>query len=454
MFTVISTVVIGLIVLSLLVVIHEAGHTLAARRCGVRVTEFFLGMPCRFRFARRSKKYGTLVGVTPILLGGYTRICGMEGEEDERLADVFACVSRHGRVRADALAEEVGCSVEDAYAMLATLADWAAIEPYYDPALGEDPNQSDWPAAFQTLARDAAGLTIYDVGSHVGEPGSTEAGEPRAITDSAAALAAERSHTYLGCSFGQKLLMLVAGPFFNLVLAVLLMVVALSGIGYQAADGTTLASVTEGSLADDAGIQAGDTVTSIDGTEVTTWDELGTALDEAFADEESFEVSWTHDGEQRTATITPSDDDQVLGITVRTKTVHANIVESISYSFQYAVAVVQAVIQLIIPTQTMEVLNQSTSIVGIAVISQRAAMEGLADLLMIMPAISMSLCFMNLLPIPPLDGGKVLIEIINLIRRKPLSKRAELVVSYIGIAFFLFVFIYVLRLDIIRFVMG
>jgi regulator of sigma E protease len=81
-------------------------------------------------------------------------------------------------------------------------------------------------------------------------------------------------------------------------------------------------------------------------------------------------------------------------------------------------------------------------------------MEGLADLLMIMSAISMSLCFMNLLPIPPLDGGKVLIEIINLIRRKPLSKRAELVVSYIGIAFFLFVFIYVLRLDIIRFVMG
>lgn len=60
----------GLLLLSLLVVIHEAGHFLFARLFRVRVTEFFLGMPSRIRLAFRSKKYGTLFGVTPVLLGG------------------------------------------------------------------------------------------------------------------------------------------------------------------------------------------------------------------------------------------------------------------------------------------------------------------------------------------------------------------------------------------------
>lgn len=452
--TVISTIVIGLLVLSLLVVIHEGGHTLAARVCGVRVTEFFIGMPCRVRLAHRSKKHGTLVGITPLLLGGYTRICGMEGDDDERLADAYACVCRHGRVKAADLADEVGCSVDDAYTLLATLVDWASIEPYYDPDLGENPGQNEWPEAFQTVARDEKGLTIYDAGSQVGSEGSSEAGEPTPVDDPAAAIADERSRTYLGCGFGQKLLMLVAGPAFNLLLAILLMVAALSGIGYEVAEGTTLAAVAEGSLAEEAGIEAGDTITSIDGVEVSDWDELGEAVDDAFADGGSFEVTWTHDGEARTATIEPSGDDDVLGITVRTKTVRADVIDSVRASFGYAWEVVKAVVQLIIPTQTIGVLNQSTSVVGIAVMSQQAAEAGLASLLMIMSAISMSLCFMNLLPIPPLDGGKVLIELINLLRGRPISKRAELVISYVGIAFFLFVFVYVLRLDIIRFVMG
>ena len=71
---------------------------------------------------------------------------------------------------------------------------------------------------------------------------------------------------------------------------------------------------------------------------------------------------------------------------------------------------------------------------------------------MIVASISMSLCFVNLLPIPPLDGGKVLIELIQFVRGRPLPKRAQMIVSYVGLAFFLFVFIYVLRLDLLRYI--
>ena len=77
----------GLLVLSALVFIHEGGHFLAARAFGVRVSEFFLGMPSRLRLSFKSRRMGTEFGITPILLGGYNRICGMEPGDDELLAD-------------------------------------------------------------------------------------------------------------------------------------------------------------------------------------------------------------------------------------------------------------------------------------------------------------------------------------------------------------------------------
>ena len=58
-----SAVFWGVVLLSVLVFVHEAGHFLSARAFGLRVTEFFLGMPCRLRLSWRSRSRGTEVGV-------------------------------------------------------------------------------------------------------------------------------------------------------------------------------------------------------------------------------------------------------------------------------------------------------------------------------------------------------------------------------------------------------
>ena len=86
--------------------------------------------------------------------------------------------------------------------------------------------------------------------------------------------------------------------------------------------------------------------------------------------------------------------------------------------------------------------------------ASEAASSGFLDLLLLAASISMSLGFMNLLPIPPLDGGKILIEVIQLLIRRPLSLKAQNAVSYVGLAFFLFIFIVVVKNDIFRFVIG
>ena len=84
----------GLLTLSVLVFIHEGGHFLAARACGVRVTEFFLGLPCSKNIHRVSKRIGTKFGVTPILLGGYAAVSGMEDAQTPCAAAVLSAVSR------------------------------------------------------------------------------------------------------------------------------------------------------------------------------------------------------------------------------------------------------------------------------------------------------------------------------------------------------------------------
>ena len=128
--------------------------------------------------------------------------------------------------------------------------------------------------------------------------------------------------------------------------------------------------------------------------------------------------------------------------------------EAAQATLAYTGQVASYVAQLIQPQHTMEVLDQSSSVVGIAVMTSEAASSGAYELALVAAAVSMSLGFMNLLPIPPFDGGKILIELIQLVIRRPLSLRAQSALSYLGLAFIVFVFVVVLRNDIVRFVIG
>ena len=111
--SVLSSVFWGLLMLSVLVFLHEGGHFLAARACGVRVTEFFLGLPCRFDIHYTSRRIGTKFGVTPLLLGGYAAICGMDPTDVSCADRVLAAIYRHGRVTVADLAVELELSEED-----------------------------------------------------------------------------------------------------------------------------------------------------------------------------------------------------------------------------------------------------------------------------------------------------------------------------------------------------
>ena len=128
--------------------------------------------------------------------------------------------------------------------------------------------------------------------------------------------------------------------------------------------------------------------------------------------------------------------------------------QAIQGGFMYVGMVVQAIAGLFNPATAAETVSQSTSIVGIAIMSKDALSAGIESAISFTAMISVSLGLMNLLPIPPLDGGKLVIEIVQKISRRIASPRVVGYVSMAGMVLFIGFFAIMLNQDIQRFVFG
>lgn len=437
----------GVLLLSVLVFVHEGGHFLAARACGVRVTELFLGMSCRFNVHFSSKRIGTKFGVTPLLIGGYAAICGMDPQTVPCAPAVLAAVHRHGTVSVSDLARELELDPDDVLDACAFLLGWGSIAPVYE----DESKQSSkyYPMTYASMPRDAAGNTVYD-GKAFDRTHATKQGDawvPPMGDDEF--YRCERSHTYLGKGFWKRALMLVAGIIVNILTGFILMVGVYSIVGIQSVDNVnTIGAVEAGSPAASAGLKAGDAILMVDGESTATWEEVYNALQES-GEDGAVDLTVEHDGSQRQMTIELSDQG-TLGISASVRTVRLNPLDSMRVGAMYIVQTAQGVIRMLTPQHTVEMLNNSASIVGISVLSAQAAQAGAGTFLSFAALISFSLGFMNLLPIPPLDGGKLLIEIVQAVSRRQVPIKVQAAFSWLGIILFGLLFVYMLRVDILR----
>ena len=437
----------GVLLLSVLVFVHEGGHFLAARACGVRVTELFLGMPCRFNVHFSSKRIGTKCGVTPLLIGGYAAICGMDPQTVPCAPAVLAAVHRHGTVSVSDLARELELDPDDVLDACAFLLGWGSIAPVYE----DESKQSSkyYPMTYASMPRDAAGNTVYD-GKAFDRTHATKQGDawvPPMGDDEF--YRCERSHTYLGKGFWKRALMLVAGIIVNILTGFILMVGVYSIVGIQSVDNVnTIGAVEAGSPAASAGLKAGDAILMVDGESTATWEEVYNALQES-GEDGAVDLTVEHDGSQRQMTIELSDQG-TLGISASVRTVRLNPLDSMRVGAMYIVQTAQGIIRMLTPQHTVEMLNNSASIVGISVLSAQAAQAGAGTFLSFAALISFSLGFMNLLPIPPLDGGKLLIEIVQAVSRRQVPIKVQAAFSWLGIILFGLLFVYMLRVDILR----
>ena len=127
---------------------------------------------------------------------------------------------------------------------------------------------------------------------------------------------------------------------------------------------------------------------------------------------------------------------------------------AIQAGFVYIGMVVQAVVGLFNPATVADTVSNSTSIMGIAVLSKSAAEQGFESFLSFTAMLSVSLGIMNLLPIPPLDGGRWVVETVARIRRRSVSVKVLNALSMVGMALFVLLFVVMMNQDIQRFVFG
>ena len=203
---------------------------------------------------------------------------------------------------------------------------------------------------------------------------------------------------------------------------------------------TIIGQVTEDSAAQVAGLKEGDKVLSIDGVEIHSWDEM-TKIVRSSADK-ALAVSIERDGKTQEVQVTPkaveASDGSKVGQFGVTRILKNDILSILAYGFTQTVSVVVLVLSALGSLFTRGFnLNQLGGPVAIYSMTSQVAKNGFLDLLAFMGMISANLGVMNLLPIPALDGGKLVLNVIEGIRKKPLDPEKE---GYLTIAGAIFLF--------------
>ena len=253
-------------------------------------------------------------------------------------------------------------------------------------------------------------------------------------------------------SFGKKpwwakIIILAAGAFMNFVLCIAM----LWGIfWYAGAYSTTLAEVSEGFPAQLAGVQAGDKVVAIDGEEYSNWVNVVNAIEESAGAPMVLTVERGGERLDYTVSAVQSNDRWLLGITC--KVVHSPV-RACSQAFATTGSTMKAMGEFFGQLFTGKASSDDVvGVVGIVSMIGDQAQYGIVNVIYLMAVISLNLGMVNLLPLPALDGGRILFVLIRLITRDRIGDKAEAVTHAVGMILLLALMAFLIVKDLNRFV--
>lgn len=248
-----------------------------------------------------------------------------------------------------------------------------------------------------------------------------------------------------------------AGPFFNFIMAFIFAIVLVACVGY---DKPQIAGVLEGYAADEAGMQEGDIILKLNSTNIHLYREVSAYS--LFNAGETVEVVYERDGEKYTTTLEPKYDEEsgrylygFLGNSQRTK---AGIGEAVSYAFyevKYCIwSTIESLKMLITGGASVNDLSGPVGIVKNigdtyeSSVSTDGYYYAFLNMLNWAILLSANLGVMNLLPLPALDGGRLVFLVVEAIRRKKIDPDKEGFVHFIGIALLMILMVVVMFNDI------
>lgn len=254
-----------------------------------------------------------------------------------------------------------------------------------------------------------------------------------------------------------RISVIAAGPVFNFILAFVFAVILIVMVGY---DKPVVQSVDSGFPAQEAGIEPGDTIVKMGGKKINIFREIN--FYNQFHQGEKVEVTYLHDGKKETVTLTPKLDKESdyyrIGIGGGSNT-KANIGTALqygAYEVKFWICTTMESLKMLVTGQIG--VDQLSGPVGIvdAVDStyQQSKSYGflivLAQLMNISILLSANLGVMNLLPLPALDGGRLVFLFIEMIRGKRVPPEKEGYVHLVGIMLLMALMVFVMYNDIRR----
>ena len=257
----------------------------------------------------------------------------------------------------------------------------------------------------------------------------------------------------------QRIVVLAGGPAANFVVAMLL--ITAFGLTQLNTDPGKVFSVSPGSPAAAAGIQAGDSIRAVNGQPFTTPGLVG--QQEAAAPGAALTLSGVHaNGQPFSYSVTPKCDSPGkncligIGIPRQLATVQSAVVNGVEFPFNAVSGIVQGLWSLISGQVPGGLLGPQglTGPIGIANTAREAVIAGPPTYVLLAALLSVALGFTNLLPLLALDGGRIVVVVIEALRRRPFDRTAELNLQRIGLVALLAMAAVITFLDIQRIATG
>ncbi|MFL3051519.1 MAG: RIP metalloprotease RseP [Candidatus Neomarinimicrobiota bacterium] len=386
-----TTILAMIFVLGILVFIHELGHFLAARSIGVRVERFSLGYPPRF------------ISFTPT-------------SEGLLFTFFFYKIGESGKLQWQPVIEKIISS----------------------PRL--------------KASNTEYCLALVPLGGYVKVAGYVDESLETEITGAPDEL---NSKNRL-----QQIWFMSAGVIMNVLLSIIFFtgITMYSGIPENTGDPVVM-EITPGFPAEEAGLQAGDKIVLINSNPINEWGDLTEIIHNS--PNEKITISWEREDRILTAELIPRegavpDGDSIknvglIGIAGGYNVKKATFFESISSGFNRTVYWFKMIVKSLSMIGSGEAsMKDIGGPIMIAQLAGQSARAGMIALLSFTAIISINLAFINILPIPGLDGGHILLVSLEGIARRNFSLKVRMAIQQIGMAILLLLIVIVIYNDLTR----
>lgn len=423
-------ILVAIIIFSVIVVFHELGHFLLAKKNGIEVTEFSLGMGPRLL---STVKGNTRYSLKLFPIGGSCMMVGEDGEEDG--PGSFGHASVWGRISVVAAGPIFNFILAFVFALVIT------------SVMGYDPPKVL--SVEENSPAEEAGLQVGDIitsfqGKHISIGRDISLYESLyGMQQDQIKMTVKRDGKKIDLNFkaaSEKKYML--------------------GFSYVPDGEPEITEVFVDGAMMKAGVLAGDVITAVDGTKVSTGEELQTYLGEHPLGENAVTITVSRDGKEKEFTVQPTVRTQVSTGFVynlyREKTNFFGVLKYSAVEVRYWISsTIDSLGLLIKGTFRVNDLSGPVGIVdAIGSSVEEAKSEGTVVMWMQMfywaILLSANLGVMNLLPLPVLDGGRLVFLLIEAVTKKKVNPNIEGMIHFAGFVLLMALMVFVFMNDIKR----